>query len=231
MNAPAWLMNPVPLWLQVVVVMAWLGAIGLTAEWLYRSRRASAEIVRKIVHIGAGHVIVLAWWVQTPLWLGVGASALCSAIALLSYRLPLLPGINGIGRNSWGTFFYAVSFGVLVGWFWGIQQPHYAVLGILVMTWGDGLAALIGQRFGQHPYELWGMKKSWEGSLTMLLVSWAVGLAILLPVQGVSWQNWAIAGMVAAIATGLEAFSRWGVDNLTVPLGSAATAFLLSQWL
>lgn len=224
-------MAPFPLWLQLGLVGAWLGLVGLSAEWLYRTKRASPEVVRKVVHIGVGNVILLAWWLQTPAWVGIGASIAFSAIAFLSYRFPILPGINGVGRKSLGTFFYAVSIGLLIGYFWTIEQPEYAVLGILVMTWGDGLAALVGQRFGKHPYTLWDIQKSWEGSLTMAIASFVVSSSILVSVQGNSWQSWIIAIAIALWATGLEAFSKFGIDNLTVPLGSAAVAFFLSSLL
>jgi phytol kinase len=220
-----------PIWLQIGVVLAWLAIVGFAAEWLHRSPLANPEVVRKVVHIGVGNVILLAWWMQTPVWLGVGASVIFSTIAFLSYRFPILPSINGIGRRSLGTFFYAASIGLLVGYFWTVEKPHYAVLGVLVMTWGDGLAALVGQRFGHHPYTLWGMKKSWEGSLTMAVVSFVVSGLVLLSVNGAHWQTWVVAAMVAAIATGLEAFSKFGIDNLTVPLASAMTAFVMCAWL
>lgn len=97
------------------------------------------------------------------------------------------------------------------------------------MTWGDGLAALIGKRFGTHKYKVFGTEKSWEGSLTMMLVSYVVSSLILVGTQGNSWQTWAISLLVAFIATALEAVSFLGIDNLTVPLGSAALAFFLSQ--
>jgi phytol kinase len=223
-----WFANP-PLWLQFAIVAVWLGAIGLLAEWLYRHSAVGSEIARKVVHIGVGNVILFAWWLKIPMWVGVGASVLFSAIAYLSYHLPILPSINGIGRKSLGTFFYAVSIGVLVFWFWSIDRPYYAVLGILVMTWGDGLAAVVGQKFGKHPYKLWGIQKSWEGSLTMLLVSFVVSSLILLAVYGSSWQIWAIALAVATVSAGLEAFSKFGIDNLTVPIGSAALSFALGQ--
>ncbi|MEO1620112.1 MAG: diacylglycerol/polyprenol kinase family protein [Cyanobacteria bacterium J06632_3] len=187
------------------------------------------EITRKIVHIGAGQVILLAWWLAIPAWVGVSASVLFSGVALLSYRLPLLPGINGVGRKSLGTFFYAVSIGALVIWFWPLQQPQYAAIGILTMTWGDGLAALVGQRFGDHPYQIWGEKKSWEGSSTMLLVSYAVCVAVLWCVQGPVMSTWWIALAGAAVATALESASKYGIDNLSVPLGTAATCFWLAQ--
>jgi phytol kinase len=75
------------------------------------------------------------------------------------------------------------------------------------------------------------MKKSWEGSLTMALASYIVSSLILLAVQGNVWQTWLVPVAIALVATGLEAFSKLGIDNLTVPLGSAAVAFFLSQLL
>jgi phytol kinase len=215
-------------WLQIALAAIWVLLILLIAGVVNRFAD-KPEIVRKIVHIGTGNVILIAWWLDIPASVGITASILASAITLLSYRLPILPGINSVGRQSLGTFFYSVSFGILVAWFWYLQQPQYAALGILVMTWGDGLAALIGQRFGKHKYKVFGTEKSWEGSLTMMLVSYVVSSLILVGTQGNSWQTWVISLVVAFIATGLEAVSFLGIDNLTVPLGSAALAFVLSQ--
>jgi phytol kinase len=231
MLLPSWI-TPIPtVWLQLAIVGIWLGAIGLTAEWLHRRKTTSAETVRKVVHIGAGNVILFAWWFALPAWMGIAASVFFSVVTYLSYRVPILSSINGIGRKSLGTFFYAVSIGILIAWFWTIQQPQYAVLGVLIMTWGDGMAALVGQRFGKHPYKLWGIQKSWEGSLTMAVVSFIVSSLILLSLLGGTWQLVVISLIVALAATGLEAFSKYGVDNLTVPVGSAAIAFALSQLL
>lgn len=230
MPFPAWLATP-NLLTQVAIVGAWLGLLGFTAEQLHQRGKVNPEVIRKVVHIGAGNVILLAWWLKTPAWLGIGASILFSILTFLSYRLPILPSINGIGRKSLGTFFYAVSIGLLMALFWLTGYPHFAVLGVLIMTWGDGLAALIGQRFGKHPYQLWGMQKSWEGSFTMALVSFVVSSLTLLIAQGNIWQTWFVALVVALVATLLEAFSKYGIDNLTVPLGGAIAAFLLNRLL
>ncbi|MEA5516186.1 SEC59/DGK1/VTE5 family protein [Nodularia sp. UHCC 0506] len=216
-----------PLWLQITVVTVWVLLILLIAWVVYRFAKGEPEIVRKIVHIGTGNVILLAWWLDVPASLGITASVVASTITLLSYRFPLLPGINSVGRQSLGTFFYAVSMGILIAWFWHIQQPQYAAIGIMVMAWGDGLAALIGQRFGKHKYKVLGAQKSWEGSLTMALVSFMISSLILLSVEGNLWQTWVISLAIAVVATSLEAISFLGIDNLTVPLGSASLAFLL----
>lgn len=216
------------------------GPIGLVAVWLLlvggiseaaRQQGFSPELTRKVVHIGAGHVILLAWWFMLPPWMGIGASALFSAVALVSYRLPILPGINSVGRRSWGTFFYAVSIGVVIAYYWPLGQPYYGVIGILTMCWGDGLAALVGQRWGRHGYELLGEKKSWEGSLTMAAVSMVVVFLVLSSVYDASWELGLVTLGVAIASTVLEAFSKYGIDNLTVPLGAAAVAALLSSWI
>lgn len=218
-----------PLWLQIAIVAVWVLFILAIAWGVNRLADKDPEIVRKIVHIGTGNVILLAWWLNIPASVGITASILASILTLLSYRFPILPGINSVGRQSFGTFFYSVSFGILVACFWYLQQPQYAALGILVMTWGDGLAALIGQRFGQHKYKVFGLQKSWEGSLTMTVVSCLVIFLVLLSIQGNIWQTGLVSLIVAVVATALEAFSFLGIDNLTVPLGSAALAFFLIQ--
>ena len=220
-----------PIIVQIAIVVLWIGLLLLVASLLNRFGTGNSEIIRKVVHIGTGNIILFAWWLDIPAFVGVGASVLASVVTLLSYSFPILPGINSVGRKSLGTFFYAVSIGVLVAWFWNINRPQYAALGILVMAWGDGLAALVGQRFGKHPYKVWDNKKSWEGSGTMAIVSFIVSVLIFLSIQGNNWQTWIVSLSVALLATTLEAFSVYGIDNLTVPLGSAALGFCLIELL
>ena len=97
------------------------------------------------------------------------------------------------------------------------------------MAWGDGMAAIIGQRFGKHPYKIGEITKSWEGSLAMATASFAVAELVLLSVEGNSWQILLISLVVASIATILEAFSKLGIDNLSVPLASGFICFLCLQ--
>ncbi len=216
-------------WTSGVVVGLWLGFVLGLAEWLSRhdsrrlalSHRINPEIPRKIVHIGTGNVILLAWWLKTPTMLGILASIVFCFVTLASYRFEVLSSLKGVGRQSWGTFFYALSIGVLILIFWTQSLPHFAVIGVLCMAWGDGMAALIGQNFGVHKYQLWGMQKSWEGSFTMFLVSALSTSMVLWIVYPDAWVVLGIALLVALSATVLEAFSKYGLDNLTVPLGSA----------
>jgi len=221
-------LSDLPLSLSLPLILFYLTVLVLAAEGLNRLTDTHGEFTRKIVHIGSGNVVLLAWWLQIPTTIGIGAAIVAGIIALLSYSVPILPSLNSVGRKSLGTFFYAVSFGVLFACFW-TKNPEFTVIGILIMAWGDGLAAVIGQRFGQHPYQIFGGKKSLEGSLTMFLVSFLMAGLILTSTQGNPLSSWGIALVVAMVATGLESFSWLGIDNLLVPLGSTFCAFYLSR--
>ncbi|MGB2926946.1 MAG: diacylglycerol/polyprenol kinase family protein [Limnothrix sp.] len=216
--------------MPIGIVLAYLGALVGSAELLSRTTNMNPELTRKIVHIGSGNVILIAWFGDIPGEIGVAAAIVAGCVALSSYFLPILPSVNSVGRRSLGTFFYALSMGVLIWWFWSIQQPYFAVLGILIMTWGDGLAAVIGSNFGKHPYTIFGNKKSYEGTATMFFVSSAIALLIFSTLPLLAWQQLLIATIIALAATFLESFAQFGIDNFAVPVGSAAIAFYLSQY-
>ena len=205
-------------------VFTYLALLVILAEVLSRFITDDPELTRKVVHIGSGNVILLAWWLDISRGVIVSAAIVAAAIALVSYIIPILPSIESVGRKSFGTLFYAISMGVLAACFWQ-DSPQYAVIGILVMAWGDGMAAIIGQRFGRHTYQVGQITKSWEGSLAMAVTASVVTGLILLFVWGNSWQAWTISLVVAVVATMLEAFSKLGIDNLTVPLASGFLCF------
>jgi len=209
-------------------VFAYLTMLVILAEALSRLLTDDPELTRKVVHIGSGNVILLAWWFNISQTVIVSAAIIAAAIALLSYLIPILPSIESVGRKSFGTLFYAISMGVLTTYFWQ-DAPQYTAIGILTMAWGDGMAAIIGQRFGHHKYQVGAITKSWEGSLAMTIATLIVTSAILLSVEGNSWQIWMISLTVAIVATISEAFSKLGIDNLTVPLASGFLCCFLVQ--
>jgi phytol kinase len=115
-----------------------------------------------------------------------------------------------------------LAFAVVLVIFWGdpsrsTTNPRLIVAALMPLTWGDALAAIAGERFGQHRYTVFGQTRSLEGSVTMLIVS-AVAAWIAL---GASPSAVAIALVTALGATLVEAISPWGIDNLTVPAVSA----------
>lgn len=210
---------------SISIVTIYLGILLLIAEIFSRYYHSDSELTRKIVHIGTGNVILLAWYFNISKDMIIFASFIASLIAITSYFLPILPSVNGVGRKSLGTLFYAISIGILTALFWKNGQRQFTAIGILIMSYGDGMAALIGQKYGKNKYQVLGNKKSWEGSFTMTIVSLLVTIIIL----GFSWQNLIIASIVGISATILETFSSLGIDNLTVPVISGIIAYYLSQ--
>ena len=210
---------------QITAVAVWLGLVFLASEILHRFKQ-DPELVRKVVHIGTGHVLLIAWWLQIPTWLCVSAGVTFTAIALASHHTNILPMLNDVGRKTYGVFYYALSITVLVALLWD-HHPQYAVIGVMVMSWGDGMAALIGKRFGKHTFIYMGNKRSLEGSLAMFVTSLIVMLGIFASGHSLSAHDIGVAIPVAAIAAMLEAFSPGGTDNLSVPLASASLSYFL----
>ena len=212
--------------LQFGFVLLWIGGILALAGIVQQF--GTSEQVRKVVHIGTGNILPIAWYFNFPEWFCLSMGGLFCVITFLSYHFPILPIINSVGRQTYGVFFYALSITILVGWFWTIGQPQYAVLGVLVMTWGDGIAALVGQKWGKHPYQIGQNHKSWEGSIAMAITCFVVTIVVLGISPGLSIFTIPIGLLVAITATILEAVSPAGSDNLSVPIGSGALAYLLS---
>src|SRR4028119_729948 len=71
-------------WLQISLVGMWLGLVLLVAEGLNRFTSVDPEVSRKVFHMGSGNVILLAWWLGIPGWVGISAGILAGAIALIS---------------------------------------------------------------------------------------------------------------------------------------------------
>ncbi len=106
----------------------------------------------------------------------------------------------------------------------GLLPLRAATVGVLVMGWGDGCAGLLGARFGKTGIRIWGRKKTVPGTATMLLVSFVVTLVVMMasrpPASGLPAAA-AVSLATAAVAVCLELVTPWGIDNLTISVGSA----------
>ncbi|KFF42062.1 MAG: dolichol kinase [Candidatus Atelocyanobacterium thalassa isolate SIO64986] len=215
--------------LPICLIVFYLTAVIAIAEILKHSWDTKTEITRKIVHIASGNIIIFAWQLQLPIWILITGSILSTLAVLVSYAFYLFPSINDINRLSYGTLFYAFSIGILGYCFWYEERFQYAVIGILIMTWGDGMAAIVGLKFGKHTYQIFNVNKSWEGSLMMMGISFIV-CSVILSLVGEPFSRTFIISLVTSIvATVLEVFSSFGIDNMTVPIGSAFVSFYLAN--
>lgn len=74
----------------------------------------------KVVYIGIGNVILLVWWLKILVWVGISVGIILVAIVFIFYWLFIFFSVNGVGCKSLGIFFYVVSVGIFIGWFWFI---------------------------------------------------------------------------------------------------------------
>ncbi|QNI56891.1 phytol kinase [Synechococcus sp. BIOS-E4-1] len=173
------------------------------------------ELSRKIVHIGTGPIVVLAWWLSIPASIAVPVALTVTVITAVNRRLQLLPAVEDIDRNSYGTVAYGLAISLLLILFWP-DQAVAVCAGVLVMAFADGLAGLIGRGMTSPSWTVWQQRKSVAGTLTMGLVTALVLLPLVLISESPLHPLRLIA--VCALAVGLEQLGRWGIDNLSVPM-------------
>ena len=173
------------------------------------------ELSRKIVHIGTGPVVVLAWWLSIPASIAVPVAFAVTVITAINHRIQLLPAVEDVDRNSYGTVAYGLAISLLLLLFWP-EQAVAVCAGVLVMAFADGLAGLVGRGMTSPSWTVWQQRKSVAGTVTMGLVTALVLLLLVLISQSPLHPLRLIA--VCALAVGLEQWGRWGIDNLTVPM-------------
>jgi phytol kinase len=213
----------IPQLLGMAAVGGWLTLLGALALAVRARWPQEREWSRKLVHIGAGAVLPIAWVAGIERAIAVPCAALVTLLALLNHRRRVLPAIEDIDRPSYGTVGYGASITLLlwVGW---PHQAAAACAGVLVMALGDGLAGLIGPMRASPSWLVLGQRRSLLGTGVMALASLAAlaGLAAFCRAQGLAAPSAAELVAIGASATLLEQVAFAGIDNLTVPLAVAA---------
>ena len=180
-----------------------------------RLRPNQRELSRKIVHIGTGAVVPLAWFFEIPFVVALPVAAVITVVTTINHQWRFIPAVEDVDRNSYGTIAYGIAITTLLLLFWPTRADAVSA-GVLVMALGDGLAGLIGRNVESPKWVLFGQNKSSVGTMTMAVVSGLV-LIGLARWSGADLSLPAALGMVA-MATGLEQLSWSGLDNLSVPL-------------
>ena len=199
--------------------------IGIST-FLQNKKVLGEEGARKFIHIGVSN-----WWIlamiffkgENAVWFAIIPPITFIVLNYLSYRLNLLKAMERGGKGNLGTVYFPISLLILVILTFGVlEQPYIGAVGILVMGYGDGLAAVIGTKFGKHKIAF---GKSVEGSLTMFIASLVVAIVVLV-LSGVP-NSFLIALGVAFIAIIVELITPKGLDNLSVPLVTSLALYLL----
>jgi len=199
---------------------------------LRRGTLAPAE-TRKVIHIGVSH-----WWliylvlIVSP-WVGLLGALIFIAINTVSYRLHVFKAMEDPepGKNL-GTIWFPLSLALLIGLeLAGVLERWEAGVGVLIMGWGDGMAAVVGQRLSRSPILVFGSKKSLAGTTALVVFSFIVSLLFCLWfTPGLPlWVLLLRAASTAFFAALVELATPFGIDNLTVPLLSALFFAFIAQ--
>ena len=186
-------------------------------------RPNNKELLRKIIHIGVGPLIPLAKFLEINQNLAQYIAAVVSILVLINYVYRLFPIIEDIDRKSFGTLFYCLSLFILITFFWD-KDPLSLFAGVFIMTFGDGLAGLLGKNLKSKTWIIFNQKKSLIGTATMFLVS------LIITGSLAYFGNHEISFfllLIALLATTIEQFSIAGIDNLFVPIVSSVAFNLL----
>jgi len=203
--------------IKFTIVLLYLFSIFLISIVFKKFNDNSQEIVRKIIHIGIGPLIPIAQFLKIDQNSALIFTGIVSLIVLINYTYKIFPTIEDVERKSYGTFFYCLSLFILISLFWN-KDPYALITGFFIMTFGDGLAGLLGKSFNSRSWIFFKQKKSLIGTITMFLTSLIVVCAVGNIQQNSFNLNYFT---IAFIATILEQFSVLGIDNFIVPISSA----------
>ena len=206
----------------LIVIVVWLAVLVTMAHLLRQWRPDQPEWSRKVVHMGAGLVLPIAWITDISRTMALDAAALATILVTVNQRTRLLPGLESVNRHSYGTVGYGLSILLLLWWGWP-QHAAIVVAAGLIMAIGDGLAGVLGPAYPSPSWSVLEQQKSLLGTTCVAVVAIVVGWILF--GQQLDHSQLLILGAVAA---GLEQISVLGLDNLILPLGAAA---LLNQWL
>ena len=197
----------IPVIATVLIVLLLL----LINEWWWRGR-THGEISRKFVHLTVG--IFVAFWPLFLTWRQIEFLSLAFVVVvLISQKLRLFKAIHTVQRPTHGELFFALSVGVVA---FLTHNPAIYAVALLHMALADGLAAIVGVKFGSSTaYIMFGSRKSIAGTLTFLVVS-----ACLISAYALTQQTDFTVVLIAAVAgaTLIENIGAYGLDNLLVPV-------------
>ena len=181
------------------------------------------ELLRKIIHIGIGPLIPLANFLEIEQSTAQYFAGGMSILIVINYIYRLFPIIEDVDRKSFGTFFYCFSLLILISLFWE-EDPLALTAGFFIMTFGDGLAGLIGKNFKSKSWTIFNQKKSIIGTTTMFLISFLV-VSALGYTNNINFNYYYLG--IALVATLLEQISIIGIDNFSVPIITSTIFHLL----
>lgn len=215
-------MNPL---LGIGIVLLALGLLMPAVNVLRHRGYLQAETARKCVHLGMGTLCLSFPWLfhePWPVWLlaALAVLALGSVRWVPGWRRRVGGVLHDVDRSSCGELYFPL--GVAMVFTLARGEVLMFAIPVALLTFADAAGALIGTRWGRHPYVTLEGTKSIEGSLAVGVTGLGVS-ALPLMLTGHGWLfSLTIGAVVGLFALILEAISWHGLDNIFLPLAAYA---------
>ena len=185
---------------------------------------------RKILHIMTGNIAFILPIFQTRemmVFLAAGPFILFTFLMSSYSPIKSVRGKTSEAGHGLGLVYYAIAWAVLAYIFFDTKEV--IAIGILAMSYGDGLASLIGIKFGKKKYQIFEDVKSYIGSYAMFTFTFIMMIIALLFYGKLSlnYETLFLLLCIAGISAIVEGVTPRGLDNLSVPFVAAILYFLL----
>ncbi|GFS30138.1 phytol kinase 1 VTE5 [Actinidia rufa] len=228
------------------VVMAGAYGLVLTFDVLTQRNLMEQSLSRKVVHILSGLLFMACWPIfstSTEARYFASLVPLANCLRLVTHGLSLATDeglIKSVTREGKpeellrGPLYYVLVLIVCVLVFW--RDSPTGVISLAMMCGGDGIADIMGRRFGaiKIPYN---EKKSWAGSISMFVFGFLISMGMLYYFSAFGyfqldwlWTTERVA-LVSFVATFVESLSTTETvdDNISVTLASMVNAAATTQ--
>ncbi len=181
----------------------------------------SSESMRKFVHIGVSN-----WWfIEVGFFTSLGYALVGPIFFIIANSLfTFLDWGKALGmddrKRNYGLIYFPITLLIMVVMqYQGFASSLACSIGVLIMGYGDGLAALIGTKWGKKRLPLSFTKKTYLGTLVIACVSFLITFIGLVAYSLLgSGAIVAISLLIALVSAVVEAITPFGLDNLSVPL-------------
>ncbi len=215
--------------LAIISFVYIFAVIGISA--IVKKINNNEEISRKIIHIFVGNWILLSPFFEN-IFVAAGIPFSFIIINFLSVQYNLIPSMEREGdKKSYGTVYYAISLLILtiIAHYTGLWT--ISIIGVLIMAYGDGLAALIGEKYGKNSLRM-ESSKTVQGSLVVLISAILITFIVAtINKPSLSLKlifiNLVIATLTGIFSMYIEISGKNGFDNISLPIGSGIFAGLL----
>ena len=229
-------------------LIATIIAFGTALVWLRINNFAaqkhwiSSYLSRKFIHIGTGPIFVLCWLLFND---NPAARFMAALVPLTITTQFILVGLGVIRDEAAvksmsrtgdrreilrGPLYYGVIFVIITLIFW--KYTPIGIVALMMVCGGDGLADIIGRRFGKSKLP-WNGSKSWAGSLGMFFGGWSLSIIIVaiyiyadIFSEPLTIYIPAIS-LIAIAATIVETLPIPDIDNISIAFVSLVLGYLL----